>query len=250
MMFITETMMWFIRIGVFWLVMWYMVASVGDMKVTIADNERSRAIVQLAENLLESNLTVARGVFNATALAVLDGNPAEIARLCNFGSGAEFFAYKAGSREHISKFGYAGAFNTSREFPVWLKFDQQLVPGAMVLTVSYTPLDCAVESAWTYKLPQAPVTVSCRWDACVLYTDGDEFCFAEGVRGNNADCRSMPGVSVAADDGYDVYVSKGAHELRAVPVKENGVLACDGPDVGTGPGDYKIGTVLLCEVQQ
>jgi hypothetical protein len=251
MLIVTDLLMFLVRLTVFFVAIFLLLSLVGDVNVMITSNEQSRAITQLAENYLEGNLTVSRGVFDAGAVRELDGNPAEPVHICSMPSAAEFFIYRGGIRERWARFGFSESGGTSREFPVWLQFDTGLVPAAMRLTAwpesAIADIGCAVERAWVYKMPQKTVEFNCPFEAngCVLYTDSDMFCYAEGYRGMNPHCRMMPGIKI-----IEMQISGGVHKLSATPIKkiEQGVsiLTCDSPDIATGPG-VELETVLLCE---
>jgi len=255
-----DTVMYYIRLTVFFVAIFLILSLVTDLRTTVSENSIQRASVQLADNYLSSNLTFAHGIFNASALAALNGNPIEAARLCSNPVTLEFFAYKdGGASQRISKIGYPNP-GVSSDYPVWLKFGEQLVPSIMTLsveaasfvqyegdtrvtyTIVFPALSCVVERAWVYKLPQEEVLFDCQYGACIIYTDGQRLCVADTYRGQNELCRSMPGVNVT-----DYMARSGKQKLRAVPIKKGGVPACDGPDVATGWTD-DVGTIIFCEV--
>jgi len=257
-----DTVMYYIRLTTFFAAIFLFLILVTDLRATVSENAVQRAAVQLADNYLSSNLTFAHGVFDASALAALNENPIEAARLCSNPVTLEFFAYKdGGASQRISKIGYPEP-GVSADYPVWLKFGEQLVPSIMKLsveaarltqyedgtrveyTIVFPALSCAVERAWVYKLPQEEVLFDCPYDACIIYTDGQRFCMAEIYRDQNALCRSMPGVNVT-----EYMAREGKQTLRAVPIKKGGVAECgNDQDIATGWAD-DVGTVILCEVQ-
>ena len=265
MMIITDIVMYFIRLSSFFITMFLLLSLVGGLKATVEDNALQRTVVQLAEGYFNSEITVSRGVFNMTALAILDGNTTELARVCSYPSFVEFSTIENG-RQLISRFGYKEPLGggSSQEFPVWIKSDQQMLPGVMRLNVwqegsevggfkyaGLPTLFCSLERAWTYKVMQKEFEFTCPFETCVLYTYGDNVCFGDRDRYDyaNARCRYMPGVNVTDDLGYPRYIMKGDHKFTVVPIKPDGRLMWDSPDIAKGPTDA-VGTLLLCEYEK
>ncbi len=267
-----------LRIAVFIFAIIFFAVIYAAFTSQVKTDDLERYSVELADNIMNSELASSKYVFDAAKMDSMNGKEIPSIRSCSYTYKViieDFAAKKTWEFGKEPLFGYADYVYgfVSKKFDASVavpgentgNFYETINPGRLTLTVyDYFAgrIACTIEKAFTLKEPQNLTIKKCPEVGCFTFARrGDNACLFHGVvtgrdtTSADAECKTLP-QEIVFEDIYETYDSLRQQgidpgkkmNLVAYPLRTGATCG----DVKTNPGAYMAGknddviTVLLC----